>query len=62
MSTPGTREHSDEDVFNATMRQQAVHERVQPSDLAALVAFLVSDDARLVTGQTLICDGGGYMH
>ena len=62
VSTPGTREHSDEDVFDATMRQQAIHERVQPADLAALVAFLVSDDARLMTGQTLICDGGGYLH
>jgi NAD(P)-dependent dehydrogenase (short-subunit alcohol dehydrogenase family) len=62
VSTDGTREHSDEDVFDATMRQQAIQERVQPEDLAALVAFLASDEARLITGQTILCDGGGYLH
>lgn len=62
VATPGTRAHSDEDVFNATMRQQAIQERVQPEDLAGLIAFVASDDARLITGQTIICDGGGYLH
>jgi NAD(P)-dependent dehydrogenase (short-subunit alcohol dehydrogenase family) len=62
VSTEGTREHSDETVFDTTMRQQAIQERVQPGDLAALVAFLASDEARLITGQTIICDGGGYLH
>jgi NAD(P)-dependent dehydrogenase (short-subunit alcohol dehydrogenase family) len=62
VSTPGTREHSDEKTFDATMRQQAIRRRVQPSDLAGLVAFLAGNDARLITGQTIICDGGGHMH
>lgn len=30
----------------------------QPSDIAAVVAFLVSDEARFIVGQTLIIDGG----
>lgn len=29
-----------------------------PEDVAGVVAFLVSDDARYVTGQTIIVDGG----
>lgn len=62
VATPGTREHSDESVFDATMRQQAIQRRIQPEDFAALVAFLASDDARMITGQTVICDGGGYLH
>jgi NAD(P)-dependent dehydrogenase (short-subunit alcohol dehydrogenase family) len=62
VATPGTRQHSDENVFDATMRQQAIQRRVQPDDLAALVAFLASDDAAMITGQTIICDGGGYLH
>ena len=62
IATDGTREHSDDDVFDATMRGQAIRQRVQPYDLAALVAFLASEEARLVTGQTIICDGGGYLH
>jgi len=62
VSTPGTREHSDEATFDATMRRQAIRRRVQPEDLAGLVAFLAGNDARLITGQTIICDGGGHMH
>lgn len=30
----------------------------QPEDIAAALAFLLSDDARFVTGATLIADGG----
>lgn len=62
VATPGTEEHADEAVFNATMRQQAIQQRILPEDLAALIAFLATDDARLITGQTVICDGGGYLH
>ncbi|WP_425292913.1 SDR family oxidoreductase [Kaistia soli] len=29
-----------------------------PADIAGSVAFLTSDDARFVTGQTLVVDGG----
>lgn len=32
-----------------------------PEDVAAAVAFLVSDDARYITGQTLHVNGGMYM-
>jgi NAD(P)-dependent dehydrogenase (short-subunit alcohol dehydrogenase family) len=28
---------------------------------AALIAFLASDDAEMITGQTILCDGGGYL-
>ena len=30
----------------------------QPDDVAGVVAFLVSDDARWVTGRTIVADGG----
>jgi NAD(P)-dependent dehydrogenase (short-subunit alcohol dehydrogenase family) len=42
--------------------QQAIRRRVQPEDLAGLVSFLAGDDARMITGQTIVCDGGGYLH
>ena len=32
----------------------------QPDDIAAAVAYLASDDARFVTGETLVVDGGTY--
>jgi NAD(P)-dependent dehydrogenase (short-subunit alcohol dehydrogenase family) len=33
----------------------------EPSDVAAVVAFLASDDARYITGQSLLIDGGRWM-
>ncbi|HEY3078917.1 MAG TPA: SDR family oxidoreductase [Chloroflexota bacterium] len=29
-----------------------------PREVAALVAFLVSDECGFVVGQTIVCDGG----
>lgn len=33
----------------------------EPEDVAGVVAFLMSDDARYITGQTLLIDGGRWM-
>ena len=34
----------------------------KPSDIAAAVAFLVSDDAEWINGQVMVVDGGRYLH
>lgn len=62
VATAGTRAHSTDDVFAATMSQQAIKEFVTPADFAGTVAFLASPDARIITGQTLVADGGGLLH
>jgi len=62
VATPGTMEHSQEEAFNRVMNNQAIKRRVTPEHLAGLIAFLASDDAELITGQTILCDGGGYLH
>jgi NAD(P)-dependent dehydrogenase (short-subunit alcohol dehydrogenase family) len=62
VATPGTMEFTSEEVFSRTMQAQAIKQRGEPEDLANLVAFIASDDARLITGQTIIVDGGGFMH
>ena len=33
----------------------------EPEDVAGVVAFLASDEARYITGQTLVIDGGRWM-
>ncbi|HEV8369331.1 MAG TPA: 3-oxoacyl-ACP reductase FabG [Pyrinomonadaceae bacterium] len=62
VATPGTLAHSPEDRFDQIMLNQAIKKRVQPEHLAALVAFIASDEAELITGQMILCDGGGYLH
>ena len=32
-----------------------------PDDIAGPVAFLLSDDAHWITGQTLVVDGGAHI-
>ncbi|MFN0072550.1 MAG: SDR family NAD(P)-dependent oxidoreductase [Chloroflexota bacterium] len=62
IATPGTLQYNEEEVFNRTMANQAIKKRGMPEHLAGLIAFLASDDAEIITGQTIICDGGGFMH
>jgi NAD(P)-dependent dehydrogenase (short-subunit alcohol dehydrogenase family) len=62
VATPGTQAHSDEEAFNRVMMNQAIKKRVTPEHFAGLIAFIASDDAEMITGQMILCDGGGYLH
>jgi len=62
IATEGTSAHSNDEAFNRIMNNQAIKKRGKPEHLAALIAFLASDDAELITGQLILCDGGGYLH
>jgi 3-oxoacyl-[acyl-carrier protein] reductase len=62
IATEGTMAHSNEEAFNRVMMNQAIKKRGRPEHLAGLIAFLASDDAELITGQMILCDGGGYLH
>jgi 3-oxoacyl-[acyl-carrier protein] reductase len=44
-----------------TLGMQALKRLAQPDDIAPVVAFLASDDARWVTGQSIHVDGGSKL-
>jgi NAD(P)-dependent dehydrogenase (short-subunit alcohol dehydrogenase family) len=49
-------------VFNATFENQPIaRDGDAEADIAPVIAFLLSDACRYVTGQTVMADGGAYM-
>ncbi len=46
---------------NATLGMQALKRLAQPDDIGGVVAFLASDDARWITGDTVRVDGGSKL-
>jgi 3-oxoacyl-[acyl-carrier protein] reductase len=57
MDTDMTQKLSDEQR-TALLNRIPLGKTGKPEDIAAAVAFLVSDDAAYITGQTLVVDGG----
>jgi 3-oxoacyl-[acyl-carrier protein] reductase len=45
----------------ATLGMQALKRVAQPDDIAPVVAFLASDDARWISGDTVHVDGGSKL-
>ena len=48
-------------VIDAVRQSVPMGYVAEPEDVAHAVAFLASDEARYITGQTLVIDGGRYM-
>jgi NAD(P)-dependent dehydrogenase (short-subunit alcohol dehydrogenase family) len=46
---------------NVAMSMQALKRVAQPDDIGGVVAFLASDDARWITGDTIRVDGGSKL-
>lgn len=42
-------------------QQQPIKGEIQPADMAGAAVFFASDDARFITGQILVIDGGRFM-
>jgi NAD(P)-dependent dehydrogenase (short-subunit alcohol dehydrogenase family) len=58
--TPGTEEYLSDPQNRADTveRIAALHRIGEPKDVAGAVVFLASDAAALITGHTLLIDGG----
>lgn len=56
--TPFTEADLPDEAFEEAVARQSVARSLMPDDTAGVVAFLASDAAATVTGQTLCTDGG----
>ncbi len=58
VDTPMTRQHLSADQIDGFIQQTALLRLAEPVDIAAAVAFLIGPSNRVITGQSLIVDGG----
>ncbi len=58
---PTAAEPGGANVTREVLARQCLPFRGSPDDVAAAIAFLASDDARFITGQTVTVDGGWTM-
>jgi NAD(P)-dependent dehydrogenase (short-subunit alcohol dehydrogenase family) len=56
--TPMQRREYTDEMLEAVNRTLPLRRHAEPEEVAALFAFLASDDARYITGQCLTIDGG----
>ena len=61
-TTEATRSMASPEIVNELetdiLRSQSVQRLIEPSDLVGVAAFLASETANFVTGQTIVVDGG----
>ena len=56
--TPMQRAEYTDEMFAELNAKIPLRRHAQPEEIAALFAFLASDDAQYITGQVFTCDGG----
>lgn len=50
------------EVHEASIQARAIKKALAPEDLVGTVVFLASNESDFITGQTILVDGGKYMH
>ena len=53
---------TEEQAVERAQKEQLIKRPQQPEDLVGIVAFLASDESDLMTGQTVVVDGGWMLH
>jgi len=61
-TTEVTRASDDPERARELAKQRAIAREQTPADLVGTAAFLASDDARYITGQSFTVDGGTILH
>jgi 3-oxoacyl-[acyl-carrier protein] reductase len=61
VTTEITRQWVSDEYRRRVAEGQCLHEAIVPSDIAGAVAFLCDPAARMITGQTLLVNGGATM-
>ena len=59
--TEATKKVVPEEYLSMLPMMSAMKRTLEPEDLTGTAVFFASDDAALITGQTLVVDGGGCM-
>ena len=60
MATQGNRDQ--DEVLEEILSAQAMPTLLEPADIAGIYLFLASDDARPITGQSIVVSNGEVMH
>ena len=60
--TPAATKALPDNLREIFLKQNAVHYLGEAADIAGTIAFLASDDARYISGQTITADGGMSCH
>jgi meso-butanediol dehydrogenase / (S,S)-butanediol dehydrogenase / diacetyl reductase len=50
-----------EELFDRFTSLSPMHRMGEPEEIAAICAFLASEDASLVTGNVIVADGGTHL-
>jgi NAD(P)-dependent dehydrogenase (short-subunit alcohol dehydrogenase family) len=61
-ATPAVRDSFPAEILAAQRKGRALQRDEEPQDLVGVVAFLASEDAAFISGQTLNVDGGKHMY
>jgi 3-oxoacyl-[acyl-carrier protein] reductase len=61
VTTEITAAYRSEEYRRGVVATQCIEEPIQPDDISAVLSFLASDESHLITGQTLIVNGGSHM-
>jgi len=62
VKTEAVRAALSEEDLKQIVETQLIKKSIKPEDIAAAVLFLASDEANMITGQTLAVNAGEYLH